>query len=62
MTKEQLKTTEKIVGRTAVYGTIGIHIEQVLSSNPNFTGKFELNFKDGKLMDISETKRTRIHN
>ena len=40
-------------------GKVKGYIEGLLLDNENFTGKVELNFKDGQLMDINETKRTK---
>ena len=39
---------------------ISEYVLNLLASNSKFTGKLELNFKDGKLKDILETKRTKI--
>jgi hypothetical protein len=36
------------------------HLEHLLLSDEEFTGKIELNFKDGILKDINETKRTKM--
>lgn len=36
------------------------HIVLLLHKIPDFTGNLEINFKDGKLMDINETKRTKF--
>jgi len=36
------------------------YINDFFEETPNFTGKLEINFKDGKLMDINETKRTKF--
>ena len=35
------------------------YVEGLLLSNETFTGKLEMNFKDGQLKDINETKRTK---
>jgi len=35
-------------------------VKLLLKKFPDFTGKLEINFKDGKLMDINETKRTKF--
>jgi hypothetical protein len=36
------------------------YLEMVFKKTPQFTGSIEVNFKDGKLMDIKETKRTKF--
>ena len=36
------------------------HIEKVLMDKPDYTGKIEINFKDGTPMDIQETRRTKL--
>lgn len=36
------------------------HIEKILLDKPDYTGKVEINFKDGCPMDIQETKRTKL--
>lgn len=36
------------------------YVSQLLLKNRSFTGRLELNFKDGKLKDINETRRTKI--
>jgi hypothetical protein len=36
------------------------YLEEVFKKMPKFTGSIEINFKDGKLMDITEIKRTRF--
>jgi len=35
------------------------YLEDLLLRYKRFTGKLEVNFKDGELMDINETRRTR---
>ena len=35
------------------------YLKNVFKEHPMFTGKLELNFKDGKLKDILETRRTK---
>jgi len=35
------------------------YLEGLLAKLPKFTGKLELNFKDGVLKDINETRRTK---
>lgn len=35
------------------------YLEDLLLRYKRFTGKLELNFKDGELKDINETRRTR---
>ena len=35
------------------------YLEELLLRHKLFTGKLELNFKDGELMDINETRRTK---
>ena len=37
-----------------------LYIEELLKRHPRFTGKLEVNFKDGTVMDINETRRTKI--
>jgi len=37
-----------------------IFIRQTLLDNHPFTGKLEVNFKDGMLMDINKTERTKF--
>jgi len=36
------------------------YIQNSLKGNPFFTGKLEINFCDGKLMDINKTERTKF--
>jgi hypothetical protein len=36
------------------------HLERLLLERPNFTGRIEVNFKDGVPMDIQETRRTKL--
>ncbi len=36
------------------------YLEGLLLTHEDFTGKLELNFRDGRLMDINETKRTKF--
>jgi len=42
------------------WAKIKLYVEKLLENIPDFTGKLEINFKDGKLMDINETKRTKF--
>ena len=35
------------------------YLEDLLQRYKRFTGKLELNFKDGKLKDVNETRRTK---
>lgn len=35
------------------------YLEGLLLKHESFTGKLELNFKDGELRDINETRRTK---
>ena len=39
---------------------IKAYIEGLLLSNETFTGKLEMNFKDGQLKDINETRRRKV--
>lgn len=39
---------------------VALYVEELLKRHPRFTGKLEVNFKDGKVMDINETRRTKI--
>jgi hypothetical protein len=39
---------------------VSLYVEELLKQHPRFTGKLEVNFKDGKVMDINETRRTKI--
>lgn len=43
-----------------VIAKISEYVVNLLTRHSKFTGKLELNFKDGKLKDILETKRTKI--
>lgn len=43
------KPSEKIVA----------YLKDLLRRHRHFTGKLELNFKDGELKDINETRRTK---
>jgi len=43
------KVTEKVLN----------YLEDLFLRNKRFTGKLELNFKDGVLKDINETRRTK---
>ena len=36
------------------------YLEELLLRYKRFTGKLELNFKDGELKDINETRRTKF--
>ena len=36
------------------------YVTKLLAKLPEFTGSLQLNWKDGVLMDIHETKRTKI--
>lgn len=44
---------ERITERVTAY------LEGLLLKHETFTGRLELNFKDGELKDINETRRTR---
>jgi len=35
------------------------YLNDLLTESPKFTGKLEMNFRDGDFKDIHETKRTR---
>lgn len=37
------------------------YVKTLLVERSEYTGKLELNFKDGVLMDIHETKKTKIN-
>ena len=37
------------------------YIEELLLKHRRFTGRLELNFKDGQLKDVNETKRTKFN-
>ena len=39
---------------------VSLYVEEMLKRHPRFTGKLEVNFKDGELKDINETRRTKI--
>lgn len=39
---------------------VSLYVEELLKRHKRFTGQVQLNFKDGKLMDINETRRTKI--
>jgi hypothetical protein len=39
---------------------ISAYLENLLFADEEFTGKIELNFKDGDIKDINETKRTKF--
>lgn len=39
---------------------IQLFVNELLDKHLDFTGKLEINFKNGKLMDINETKRTKF--
>lgn len=43
-----------------VIAKISEYVVDLLTRHSKFTGKLELNFKDGKLKDILETRRTKI--
>lgn len=36
------------------------YLEDLLLKHETFTGRVELNFKDGKLRDVNETRRTKF--
>lgn len=40
-------------------GKVAAYLEKLLLQYRRFTGKVELNFKDGELKDINETRRTK---
>lgn len=40
---------------------ISEHLMNLLKDKPEFTGRIEINFKDGVPMDIQETRRTRLN-
>lgn len=36
------------------------YLEGLLLTHETFTGKVEFNFRDGRVMDVNETKRTKF--
>ena len=40
--------------------TVGKYLKDMLAKNRLFTGSLQLNFKDGKLKDFDEHKRTKV--
>jgi len=40
--------------------TLTDYVQQLLLGNRYFTGKLEINFKNGQLMDINKTERTKF--
>ena len=40
---------------------IAVYIEKLLEKDSGFTGKLEINYKDGVAMDVNETKRTKLN-
>lgn len=46
--------------KTLILNKVRQYLSEMLGSRPDFTGKVELNFQDGVLKDINETRRTKV--
>ncbi len=38
---------------------LSLYVEELLKRHPRFTGKLEVNFKNGKYKDVLECRRTK---
>lgn len=52
--------TQTIHLKKTTYGIVWDFITKLLQEKPDFTGKLEINFKDGVIMDINKTERTKF--
>jgi hypothetical protein len=55
-----LKEQKEIHSMRKPEGIAFHYIKDLLQEKPDFTGNLQLNFRDGELMDINKTERTKF--